>query len=129
MILAVGQVIEVPNYPFVRESFEKPIWDGEQGSVEIIEGWKPGCKVEADDPFGGSSFCADETGTMILSVVSLHKPGRYQTRVFFTRQWRDPDGKVFGVQKLRVTTEQAFKRMARGYRHDFETVGIDEVTA
>lgn len=125
-MLAIGQVIEVPNYPFVREQFISFEPNGESFSDE---GWRPGCRIENDGPYGEGSYYADETGAMILTVVSLHKPGRYPTRVFFTRQWRDPDGKVFGVQKLRVTTEQAFKRMAKGYRHEFGTIGIEEVTA
>ena len=126
MSLAIGQVIEVRNYPFVREQFITHELDGQSFSDE---GWRPGCIAEADWPYGEASFYADEVGSMILTVVSLHKPGRYPVRVFFTRQWRDPDGKVFGSKKLRVATKQTFDRLTKGYRHDFETVGIDEVTS
>lgn len=129
MNLTAGQVIEVSNYPFVKESFVKQEWDGDSPTACEIDGWRPGCNIEKGDQYGGSSFYADEVGQMILTVVSLHKPGRYPARVFFTRQWRDPDGKVFGAKKLRVTTEQAFKSMSKGYRHEFETIGIEEVAA
>ena len=111
-----GQVIEVPNYPFVRETFSSFEINGESFSDE---GWKPGVRFESDG-FDGSICYADETGAMILTVVSLHKPGRYPTRVFYTRKWRDPDGKEFGHPKLRVCTQQTFNRLAAGYQHDFK---------
>lgn len=116
--MEAGQVIEVPNYPFVRTSWNKPVWDGEGYSEEAYEGWKPGCKSVSD---GGYDFdlVADGIGAMILTVVSIHKPGRFPERVFFTRQWRDPDGNVFGNKKLRMATTQTFKRRSIRYLHEF----------
>ena len=58
-------------------------------------------------------------GSMVLTVVDVFKPGRYPARVFYTRQWIDPDGKVFGKSALRMTTVSAFLRRTRGYMHDF----------
>ena len=29
----------------------------------------------------------------LLTVVDIHKPGRFPTRVFYTRQWKDPTAK------------------------------------
>ena len=74
--------------------------------------------TDRDDPCGSINF-ADATGEMILTVVSTHKLGAAE-RVFYTRQWRDPDGKVFGADsKLRITSSAGFTMLTRGY-HDFE---------
>ena len=59
-------------------------------------------------------------GEMLLSVVSTHKPGKFPERIFYTRQWKDPEGKVFGKGALRVTTIGTFRRLLRGYRHKYE---------
>ena len=62
---------------------------------------------------------ADAVGTQILTVVSVHKPGKFPARVFYTRRWRDPDGVEFGKTHLRVTVMQSFRTIVRGYRHDY----------
>ena len=116
-----GQVIEVNGYPFVRTVFSGAEWDNDGPHEYQLEGWKPGCNTDRDDPYGSINFFADATGEMILTVVSTHKPGRFAERVFYTRQWRDPDGKVFGAEnKLRITSAAGFTMLTRGYRHDFE---------
>lgn len=46
----------------------------------------------------------------------------YQSRVFFTRQWTDPDGATFGKRGLHVVTIEKFRRLCRGYAHEFEMV-------
>ena len=63
---------------------------------------------------------ADGMGQMVLEVVSRHKPGKFPERTFFLRSFVDPNGRAFGKARLRVTTTPAFKRMAAGYRHEFE---------
>lgn len=118
-----GQVIEVGNYPFVREVFNGVDFDGENFHEFQHEGWRPGCDVESDDSMYGRFYCADGIGSMILTVVSTHKPGNFPERVFFTRHWRDPDGKEFGKKtKLRVIAVSSFTALTRGYRHRFEVV-------
>lgn len=122
-----GSTLSAP-YPFVRETVSLPdaCEDG-FGSIDV-ETWRPGTRVESKErrgPYYEDEFvcyAADGVGQMELSVVSVHRPGKYPTRVFFTRQWVDPDGKRFGKKKLRMTTVTAFLALAKGYRHDFELV-------
>ena len=109
-----GQVIEVAGYPFVRTVFEGFDIDGPYQD----EGWRPGCNKETGDDF--IDFVADGLGAMLLEVVQVVPlPGGFATRVFYVRQWRDPDGKVFGRRQCRVTTVAAFGKLAKGYRHEF----------
>ena len=116
--LTSGHVIEVKNFPFSRTTWGKPVVDDDGGySEDVLEGWKPGVEFEA---CAGEHYAvAYGLGEMILTIVSIHKPGRFPERVFYTRQWRDPDGKVFGSKKLRMTTTPTFIRRASGYKHEF----------
>lgn len=84
--------------------------------------WKPGIRMElrGNTQFHVEDMLADAIGQQILTVVAVFKPGKYPTRVFFTRKWRDPSGKVFGKNALRITSLTAFMALTRGYRHEFE---------
>lgn len=110
-----GQVIEVANYPFVRDVFNGEDLDG----YFQDECWRPGVVFDNEDAEWQQSAVADGVGAMILTVVSTHKPGNFPERVFFTRKWRDPDGKVYGRNKLFVRSEAVFTQLIRGYRHPF----------
>jgi hypothetical protein len=111
------------EYPFCRDKVSVPP-DDEDGDFCEIDTWRPGTKyVDGPDACTEDTYVisvADAMGKMHLSVVSIHRPGKFPTRVFFTRQWQDPDGKTFGKGKLHVTTQQAFTRLLRGYRHEYE---------
>lgn len=120
--IAVGEVFEVP-YPFVRDTYHGIEQDEEgEGWHEVaLPSWKPGTRSEyTGAPDGDTGSVADAMGAQILTVISLHRPGKYPERVFFTRQWRDPDGKVWGKTKLRITTRGAFSALCAGYRHSFD---------
>lgn len=107
---------EVP-YPFVQESVCLRFLDELGSSCGDVVTWRPGARAEQVDE-GESAWVSDGWGHMILTVVSTHKPGgRYHERVFYVRQWKDPDGLVFGKDHLRVTTMQAFKRLLKGHRY------------
>ena len=109
-----GQTIEVPNYPFVRFVFRGCDNDGPFSD----DGWRPGCEKDVEE--GGVDYAADGLGAMLLEVVQVVKlPGGFAPRVFYVRRWRDPDGKVFGKRRCRVTTTSAFAKLMKGYRHDF----------
>lgn len=56
---------------------------------------------------------------MRLTVVSVHRPGRFPTRVFFTRQFVTPDGKAFGKSKLHIVTVEKFRRLSSRYQIDY----------
>jgi hypothetical protein len=109
----VGSVLSGP-YPFVREKVS--LWDGEGMSDELS--WIPGVRFEASGP-EDSEAVADGIGSIVLHVEGMFKPGRFPMRVFFTRQWVSPDSRVFGKTRLRIATLQQFRRLARGYRHEF----------
>lgn len=108
------------EYPFFRDKVN--LCDEEGYYTE--DTWRPGTKfVDGPDSCPENPYTiavADAHGKMLLTVVDIHKPGRFPTRVFFTRQWQDPDGKKFGKGKLHIVTQQVFTRLLRGYRHEYE---------
>lgn len=112
-----GAEIEV-GHPFVRTTFMDRDGDGEGYSETEKPTWAPGVRQEFVAPDGFDDV-ADAMGSQILTIVSVHKPGRFPERIFYTRQWRDPDGRVFGKGNLRIKTTQAFRWLVRGYRHEF----------
>lgn len=110
-----GDLFEVP-YPFIRATFSE--FDGE-GVAESLT-WQPGARFATDSPNLNFGPTADGVGAQLLTVVSRHKPGKFPERVFYTRQWRDPDGKIFGKTCCRVTTMACWRALINGYRHPFE---------
>lgn len=108
--------IEVP-FPFVREEAQVI---GEDGPEDVMS-WRPGTVEIPQPPYGEySDSVADGIGRMLLTEVSRHKPGRYPERVFYVRQWIDPDGNQFGKTNLRITTAAVFKRLSAGYMHEYK---------
>jgi hypothetical protein len=99
-------------FPFVRATRE--IRD-EEGTATVPT-WRPGTAYEAIDNQGNGASFADGCGWMHLVEISRHKPGKYPERVFYTREFEDPDGKRFGKRGLRMTTAPAFARLCAGYR-------------
>ena len=120
-----GDTITVENWPFVLEEVELPPDDPEADSFVTVKSWRPGCNIDDGGPEDSGEYVADGIGAMLLTIISTHRPGRYPERVFYVRQWRDPDGKVFGKTSLRVLSRWAFTRMARGYRHSFECDALE----
>ena len=115
--LVAGAVFTVP-YPYCRDSFERFSDDPEVATPQKELSWRPGTESESDGGYDAQE-AADAMGSMVLTVVDVFKPGRYPSRVFYTRQWIDPDGKAFGKGCLRITTVNAFLRRTKGYMHDF----------
>lgn len=82
--------------------------------------WIPGHEVGYDQ-HGNERRCADGMGEMTLTVVHVcDLPKPYRPRVFFTRQFRAPDGRLFGKRGLCVAGIAAFTRMAAGYAYPVE---------
>lgn len=117
MNIEVGKDYRV-EFPFVMTVYSG--YDVVDGPFED-DCWKPGCKVELVMP-DDSEYVADGIGEMVLTVVDVHKPGKYPERVFYTRKWIDPDGNEFGATKLHITTTLTFKRRAAGYYHDYRVL-------
>lgn len=118
--LSAGMVFRA-RFPFIRDTVT--IYDAD-GPAEI-KTWRPGVRMEQvyipPDDCDTESH-ADGEGEMILTVVSVHKPGHFPTRVFFTRRWRSPDGKEFGKSACRCWTAEKFRRLAKGYAHPYKCV-------
>jgi hypothetical protein len=121
----IGQEIVVAH-PFVRDTFTVNEGDGDGWTSYERPCWKPGCRTEMIPP-DDCEAVADAMGSQILTIVDIHKPGRFPERVFYTRRWRDPDGKEFGKGGLRIKTTQAFRWLARGYRYEFRLETIMSV--
>jgi hypothetical protein len=117
---ASGRIITV-DFPFVLSTYREPYWGPDDVNPEPVKCWKPGIEWEPAGP-GDCVAVARGMGKMVLTEVSRHKPSKYPERVFYTRRWIDPDGKVFGKPKLRITTASAFARMCNGYRQPFQVV-------
>lgn len=115
--IEIGKTYSV-SYPFFTEEVELPPDDPEATQMQMVKSWRPGVEWEQDDEYAAHGV-AEALGEMLLTVVDIHKPGRFPTRVFYTRQWKDPNGKVFGKAGLRITTLDAFRRRLRGYMHEF----------
>lgn len=112
-----GDTFEVPH-PFCRDTYS--CYDGDGSSS--IPTWKPGVRNEYVLP-DDSECVADAMGAQLITVLGTYRPGNFPMRVFFTRQWRDPDGKVFGKRKCHSKTLGMFRSMVRGYRVDFRLIG------
>lgn len=111
-------------YPFARATYTDHGNGDEEGgdSPEEVPTWKPGVR-HADKGEGDIESLVDAFGRMVLTVIDVHKPGKYPTRVFYTRTWVNPDGKAFGKGKLKITTVSAFLSFTRGYKHEFILAG------
>lgn len=115
----IGDVFEV-SYPFIRDVYSEMDEDGTSESPT----WRPGVRFEdrGHGEYSDTVTLADAIGHQSLTVVGVYRPGKFPLRVFYTRKWRDPSGKVFGKGTCRVTSIQAFRSIIGGYRHQFELV-------
>jgi len=117
MELKIGETYRV-KYPFIMAEHTTVDTDGQPVCTEC---WRPGTK-ERFVPPDDTEAIADDEGAMLLTIVDIHKPGRYPERVFYTRKWEDPDGGVFGATKLHITTTPAFKRRATAFYYPYKVV-------
>jgi len=118
-----GEVFGIA-YPFVRAVYT----DLDEDGYADRPTWNPGVRFENVGPEDVEAV-ADGTGRCQFTVVSTHKPGRFPTRVFFTRRFIDPDGNEFGKGKLHMCTAEKFRRLIKGYQHDFVIYPADEAAA
>lgn len=111
--IAIGDKFAV-LYPFLRCTFTDYDTDG----PSECPSWKPGTETVGIYPDDSASVC-DDHGWLLSEIVGIYKPGRFPSRVFWTRTWERPDGKRFG-SKLQVTTEEKFRRLNTRYQHAYE---------
>lgn len=108
-----GQEFRV-TYPFKR--LTHTTWDGSS-----TEEWVPGFWVQNDGDH--SVLVANGEGLMLLRVVSVHiMPTPFIPRVFYRRNWIDPDGREFGRNGLQVKGLAAFKALSSRYRYHYEVI-------
>lgn len=109
------------KFPFVTTSWTEMTADGPEPHAS----WKPGTEFVEDGPEGEGNLHCHAEGWMVLTVIDTFKPGRFPERVFYTRQWIDPDMRVFGATKLHMATVEKFRRISRRYLHDYVNDGED----
>lgn len=116
-------------YPFIREVYSYWVDSGDTGLIADGKNvnelcWKPGVKYEMIGPYAeDGTAVANGMGSVTYHVVSICPlPRPYPARVFYTRQWTSPDGRVFGKKKLRVITLVSFRNLIKGFRYHVEVV-------
>ena len=114
----IGKTYSV-KYPYIR--VEVTLFDDPDGPY-TIESWQPGVRDEFCAP-DDSEAVADGEGEMLFTIVDIHKPGDYPERTFYTRKWKDPDGKVFGKSRLHIKSTTAVDRLLRGYGYEYRLKG------
>ena len=110
--LAAGQVHRV-EFPFTVSEY-----DDYEGKVKV---WKPGVRFEDVRGYGNTEGFADGVGTMVIEIVSLHRPSnRHPMMVFYNRRWEYPDGTTAKTRGLKIKSASALRRIVSGYRYPFE---------
>lgn len=106
-----GRTYEI-ECPFVREAYT----DYNEGGPFEAQTWRPGVIWEECSPEDVEAV-ADGLGKVLYTVVRVAElPRPYPARVFFVREWIDPNGKRFGRRCLRIMSIGAFRRRLAGYR-------------
>jgi hypothetical protein len=122
-----NEVYEV-RYPFVRDVYQEHEADESGSGYVELPTWKPGVRIEGGTDSQYREWTrneADGVGLMRLTVVSRHRPSeKYRERVFFTREWVDPDGRTFGKKALRMLGAQAFKAISTSFRVEYEMAKV-----
>lgn len=113
------------KYPFIRTTYEKMPDDIEGTGLPVDSPtWRPGVEACGDQYSEWSD--ADGNGEVVYTVIATFKPGSYPARVFYLRNWVDPEGKRFGKNNLRITTVQNFRQLIKGYRYDYDLTSGEE---
>ena len=112
-----GEVYEFA-YPFSRDTHTE---QDEEGFYQVPT-WKPGPRKVEIRGHGDIDLenVADAMGRQQITIVGTFRPGKFPLRVFYTRKWIDPDGKVFGKSACRITTIHGFRSLVNGFRHEFK---------
>lgn len=103
-------------HPFKLEAYQPIPDDPEGGYPEKVNTWVPGWRYEDSGPEDVDEAW-DGEGTQRRTIISIHRPApRYPERVFYTRQWVDPAGHMFGKANLRCVVAPTFRRWLHGER-------------
>jgi hypothetical protein len=110
-----GQEI-ITEYPFVKEEIQGHLINV---NTDFVSVWIPSVKYEIISEFEEGFFC-DGLGKRIITVHAVFKPGKFRTRVFYTQKWQDPEGKIFGSNKLRIMAVQFFRDRSGPFKFPYE---------
>lgn len=94
-------------FPFVEHTLRAGVWV-----------WRPGCH---DDTTNGSLTC-DGEGEMTLTVRGIAKPEGFHTRVFYTREFKNPDGHSWQSNGLRVASIGHFLKISKSYIKKYQII-------
>jgi hypothetical protein len=84
------------------------------------ERWRPGAwETKYIPPDDACAICHGE-GTVKFTVVSVHTPPKYPTRVFFTRQFFMPDGKPYASSRLKNCIIAKFSKDIKAFPFLYE---------
>jgi hypothetical protein len=90
------------------------------------ERWRPGAWKQLDISPEDVIACANAVGKVRFTVVSIHQPPGYQTRVFYKRQFFMPDGKAYASGSLRNCIISKFRRDIREFPFAYEVANLWE---
>lgn len=96
-----------------------------RGATEdVVERWRPGAwdtkPIAPDDAIAA----CNGLGTVKFSVVSVHTPPGYPTRVFFKREFTQPDGEKYAASKLINCIARKFAKDITTFPFPFEVVEL-----
>jgi hypothetical protein len=116
--IAAGAVFERDHpFSFVQERLSSD-------PADVIERWRPGAwETTLVGPDDARAACHG-IGKVKFTVVSVHSPPRYQTRVFFTRHFVDPEGGLYTPNKLHHRVLSHFKREIAGFAFKYEVIEL-----
>lgn len=110
---AAGEVFE-RDHPFTWVVEHRGDLDREN------ERWRPGA-WETKYIYPDSAVAiANGVGRVKFTVVSSHRPPGYPTRVFFTRQFFQPDGEAYASSKLRNCIASKFAKDIEKFPFEYE---------
>jgi hypothetical protein len=92
--------------------------------ADVLERWRPGAWETTLIPPDDACAACNGEGTVKFTVVSTHSPPRYQTRVFFTRHFIDPEGGVYAPNKLHHRVLSKFRREIEEFGFRYEVVEL-----
>nr|WP_313011675.1 hypothetical protein [Brucella intermedia] len=84
-----------------------------------IERWRPGAWNVVEHGPEEALACANAIGKVKFTVVSIHQPPGYQTRVFYKRQFFMPDGEAYASGSLKNCIISKFRRDIRGFPFEY----------
>jgi hypothetical protein len=110
MAYSVGETYERWT-AFIQEDVSLP--DIETGGHSTVKSWRPGVRWVNVYPDSGRPVW-DGEGAELRRIVAVTAIDGGGVRILYRRQWRKPDGRLFGKQTVRMTTPSGFSSWLSG---------------